>query len=118
MPIWAQGLYTRDIGITHQAQIWADSYISRARMRPHVYTRTRIMRARGRAHAPARGGKSVVCSRIRYLVEGCSRIALFSPTHGYRPKYRSIQACIPYVGPYTLYRLYPRYRPICGYRLI
>jgi hypothetical protein len=68
-----------NIGITHQAQIWADSYISRARMRPPVYTRTRIMRARGRAHAPARGGKSVVCSRNRGFVEGSSRIALFSP---------------------------------------
>ena len=75
-----------NIGITRQAQIWADSYISRARMRPPVYTRTRIMRARGRAHAPARGGKSVVCSRNRGFVEGCSRIALFSPPQGYRPK--------------------------------
>ena len=76
----------RDIGITHLAQIWAGSHISPARMRPHVYTRTRIMRARGRAHAPARGGKSVLCSRIRYLVEGSSRIGLFSPPQGYRPK--------------------------------
>ena len=99
-----------NIGITHQAQRWADSYISRARMRPHVYTRTRIMRARGRAHAPARGGKSVVCSRIRYLVEGCSRIALFSPTHGYSLVYRPISPMyahiryigyIPGTGPYA-----------------
>ena len=78
-PYMAYHGYTLNIGITHLAQIWADSYISRARMRPHVYTRTRIMRARGRAHAPARGGKSVVCSRNRGFVEGCSRIGLFSP---------------------------------------
>ena len=72
-----------NIGITHQAQIWADSYISRARMRPPVYTRARIMRARGRAHAPARGDKSLTCSRISYfayavlglaLIQGISRI--------------------------------------------
>ena len=93
-----------NIGITHLAQIWADSYISRARMRPHVYTRTRIMRARGRAHAPARGDKSVVCSRNRGFVEGCSRIGLFSPPHGYRlnsPVFRPIspiQAHIRYIG--------------------
>ena len=75
MPIWAQGLYTPNIGITHQAQIWAVSYISRARMRPHVYTRTRIMRARGRAHAPARGGKPLNRSRNRWFVEDPSRTA-------------------------------------------
>ena len=68
------GLYGPNIGITRPTQIWVDSYISRARMRPHVNTRARIMRARGRAHAPARGDKSVVCSRIRWFVEGCSRI--------------------------------------------
>ena len=59
-----------------RTQIWAGYYISRARMRPHVYTRARIMRARGRAHAPARGDKPLICSRINYLVEGCSRIPL------------------------------------------
>ena len=86
------------------------SLISPARMRPPVYTRARIMRARGRAHAPARGDKPLVCSRIRYLVEGCSRIALFSPTHGYRPVYRPVSPMyahirytgyIPGTGPYA-----------------
>ena len=57
------------------------SLISPARVRPHVYTRARIMRARGRAHAPARGDKPLVCSRIRYGVEACSRIPV-SPVVG------------------------------------
>ena len=57
-------------------QIWVESLISRARMRPPVYTRTRIMRARGRAHAPARGGKSLTCSRISYFAYAVLGIAL------------------------------------------
>ena len=56
------------------AQPRVGSYISPARVRPPVYTRTRIMRARGRAHAPARGDKPLNRSRIRYVVEDRSRI--------------------------------------------
>ena len=56
------------------AQPRVGSYISPARVRPPVYTRTRIMRARGRAHAPARGDKPLNRSRIRWFVEDRSRI--------------------------------------------
>ena len=57
-------------------QIWVVSLISRARTRPRVYTRTRIMRARGRAHAPARGDKSLTCSRISYFAYAVLGLAL------------------------------------------
>ena len=40
-------------------------YISRARMRPRVNACARIMRARGRAHAPARGDKQGIYSRTK-----------------------------------------------------
>ena len=81
-------LYTHIPTYPPQPISWVGSYISRARMRPHVNTRTRIMRARGRAHAPARGGKPLDRSRNRWFVEDRSRtghiqgIAVHSP---YRP---------------------------------
>ena len=45
------------------------SYISPARVRPYVVSCARIMRARGRARAPARGDTTLICSRIRYYFE-------------------------------------------------
>ena len=63
-------------------QIWVESLISPARVRPRVYTRTRIMRARGRAHAPARGVKSLTCSRISYFAYAVLGLALIQGISG------------------------------------
>ena len=78
LAVWANMGYPRDGEGWGDllTQIWVESLISPARMRPPVYTRTRIMRARGRAHAPARGGKSLTCSRISYFAYAVLGIAL------------------------------------------
>ena len=81
-------------------------------MRPRVYTRTRIMRARGRAHAPARGDKSLTCSRISYFayaVLGLALIQGISPICCIQAKYRGFSPVFAYVRPYTVYRLYTLY---------
>ena len=104
--------YTPISHLPTSAQPRVGSYISPARMRPPVYTRTRIMRARGRAHAPARGDKPLNRSRNRWFVEDPSRTAHIqgmatSPVHRpISPMYRPVFA---YVRPYTLYRPYTGY---------
>ena len=110
-PYGLKGLYP----YTHlptSAQPRVGSYISRARMRPHVNTRTRIMRARGRAHAPARGGKPLNRSRNRWFVEDPSRtghIQGLGPYSVYRLNTPMYSPVFAYIRPYTLYRPYPGY---------
>ena len=110
-PYGLMGLYP----YTHlptSAQPRVGSYISPARMRPPVYTRTRIMRARGRAHAPARGGKPLNRSRNRWFVEDPSRTAQIQgmgPYSVYRLNTPMYSPVFAYVRPYRLYRPYPGY---------
>ena len=91
---------------------WVGSLISPARVRPPVYTRARIMRARGRAHAPARGDKPLNRSRNRWFVEDPSRTAHIQgvgPYAVYRAKSPMYRPVFAYTGPYSVYRPYTGY---------